>query len=200
MSMPEKDLFQHYAYSTLKEALLGIDRKTAKDVYALSFLITCEDDDLRYPLVEVSYNTAKNARAQLPESDNEQDARWNFAGWLQDMVCMVGGMEDVLWQNFIRASGFWYSDEENERSFTDESTFHQVEEKGIELFSAFIEVLVECAQTLARENVLVQVFGRRIPILLHDLEYSEAAAEWTQDANPPALIADWLKYLDEMGE
>lgn len=196
--MPDLQLFHTQTLAALKEALHGIPPKIAKDVYALSFLITCEDDDPRYPLLEVSYNTQKNVRAQLPESENERDARWNFAGWLQDMICMAGGLEDEAWRDWMEASPDAYSDDEHDRSFSDEALLDSVEAKGDRLYTAFSDQCVQLALTLAQDGTLARVFGKPIPILVHDLDYSDDAIAWTEAANAPALIADWMTYLREL--
>lgn len=196
--MPDLQSFFEEALASLHDALHDLPPKVAKDVYALSFLISCEDDDPRYPILEVSYNTNKNARAMRPESDSERDARWNFAGWLQDMICIVGGMEDVAWRDWMEASPDAYSDDEHDRSFSDEALAEAVEAKGDRLYTAFTDQCVRLAQTLAEDASLARVFGKPIPIIVHDLDYSEDAIAWTEAANAPALIADWMAYLEEL--
>lgn len=182
----------------LREALLHLPARVKKDTYALSFLITCEDNDPRYPLLEVSYNTQRNFRAQVPESDSERDARWNFGGWLQDMICMAGGMEDEAWRAWMEASPDAYTDDEHDRSFSDDALNDLLIDKGDRLYTAFSDQCVRLAQTLAEDGTLARVFGRTIPVIVHDLEISEDTIAWTTAANVPELIADWLAYVEEL--
>ena len=51
--------FEQLFYSQISAALANIDKSTIRDIYALSFFIYDKDDDPRYPILQLGYNTLR---------------------------------------------------------------------------------------------------------------------------------------------
>ena len=94
--MKSKDFFSEFSYEKLKKAINNIPNDKAKDIYALSFYFYAEDDDSRYPTIEVSYNTNQQYTNETENASSETEAKWNYAFWLQEEIEKIGGEEDKL--------------------------------------------------------------------------------------------------------
>jgi hypothetical protein len=84
--MKSKDIFLAQSYDTLAQAISNIPDEIATDIYALSFFYYAEDDDPRFPCIEVSYNTHAQYLQQTAHAAHETEAKWNYAFWLQEPV------------------------------------------------------------------------------------------------------------------
>ena len=79
----ERKKFTEKSYEKLKNAIQEIvNEEDKKDVYALSFCYTCDDDDLRFPKITLSYNTLSNVKEESYNAASKEDAKWNFDYWL----------------------------------------------------------------------------------------------------------------------
>ena len=60
---------------------------------------------------------------------------------------------------------------------------------------AGVDLCVSLARRLHEEGDIVRVFGRPIPVLVHELEYYGEIADQNVAANPPGLaqgLVDWI--------
>ncbi len=57
--------------------------KHKEDIYAISLFVYDWDDDPFWPTVTLGYNTEKQYQESIAETSDEDEARWNFAFWLQ---------------------------------------------------------------------------------------------------------------------
>ena len=151
----------------LRQALADIPAEGRGDIYAVSLWFYCDDDDKRYPVVVFSYNTETHCREQAAQASSPQEARWNYAFWLQDEspVCRtIGGESDQELAAWFSAWPHYYSEEESEAAFEDDDdeTFETVCAKG-------------------------EAFCGDIPLLIHELEYYELPKNRTLRANPPEM-------------
>jgi hypothetical protein len=64
--------------------------------------------------------------------------------------------------------------------------------------SGFVELCVQLAQQLHRSGEVERLFGRSIPVIVHELEYYDDIAEQNLRANPPGLaegLVEWIRSL-----
>ena len=93
----ERKKFTEKSYEKLKNAIQEIvNEEDKKDVYALSFCYTCDDDDLRFPKITLSYNTLSNVKEESYNAASKEDAKWNFDYWLHTEMETIGGKKDKL--------------------------------------------------------------------------------------------------------
>ena len=150
------------------------------DIYAISFFVYDKDDNPSTPTLTVGYNTMAHAM-----SDNNlgalspEEAKWNYAFWLQNQEYTFG--YDSKTAQLIQD---WVSSLElsNEKDAITET---------------FVNVLVEVSLKLHNDNVIIDVFGKEIPIIIHELEYYEAIATQNKRANPEGAIAEFLQWMDD---
>lgn len=193
--MSRKEIFQQGAYNRLKAAIVAIDQAERPAIYALSCWYSLEEDDPRYPSLLLGYNTTQQVQAQLYYASDEAEAKWNYAFWLQNELVSMGGKADSQLAAWFQESPFYYSQAEHDAN--DEALFNKLIVIS-ELFNnEFIEVGISLIQQLFRENIIAEIFGRNIPVLLHELEYYDEPVEWTRRANPPGIANEFCQAFGE---
>jgi hypothetical protein len=97
-----------------------------------------------------------------------------------------------LLEEWIRDLGLWYSDEE------EDADFDAAMEQGHQITSRFVELLVELTQQLHEDGTIARVFGRAIPVLIHETEYYDQIAEQNLRANPDGLADEFARWIQGM--
>jgi hypothetical protein len=163
-----------YLQTKIIAALEKTPSGEAPDVYAISFFVYDDDDDPRQPTVTVGYNTETQVAKVLANVHDEDEARWNYASWLQNDLAHLGSYADPDGKTVVEA---WVDG------------LGEVED----VTEAFVEVLIAISQSLHVEGVVTRIFGRPIPVIIHELEYYPATAEQTKRANPDGLARDFTR-------
>ena len=175
-------------------ALAGLPEETRDDVYALSFWLCGGDEWL--PSLLVSYNTRQQFVKKQGETHKQDDeAKWNYAYWLQDEAELLG--VDAYRNNqelrtWLENAPFAYTEEQYEAMFNNDD--EDIDEKSDEFYQAFIETQIAVVQRLFAEGVIARTFGKNIPVLVHELEYYDVPLAWTERANPKGLADEFLSY------
>lgn len=190
--MKTKDAFLESSYEKLRKAITNIPDEEVKDIYALSFYYYAEDDDSRYPTIEVSYNTTKQYINETANASSETEAKWNYAFWLQEEIEKIGGEDDELLAKWFKETPYFYTEEENEEAEEDDDLFDELLEKGGEFETEFMEGILLLTKKLFNEKVIEVKFKKEIPILVHELEYYDKPIEWTIRANNPEVIQEFI--------
>ena len=190
----ERKNFTEKSYEKLKNAIQEIvNEEDRKDVYVLSLCYTCDDEDLRFPKVTLSYNTLSNVK----EESYNADAKWNYDYWLQTEIETIGGKKDKQLKQWFAKTPYFYSDEENDRAIEeDEDLYDKILKKGDRFTKEFIKEVIALAKRLIDEGEIEKVFTRNIPIIIHQQEFEETPILWTKKANPTKLIKEFLDYFD----
>jgi len=192
--------FEQHMYESVKQSVTTIEADVADRIYALSFFIYDDDDDPRRPTLTFGYNTLDRWAECTPAADPNaawpvasSEAKWNYAFWLQNEVCVIGaaGTEgEVLRQEWIKSLGLVYSDDEQEEDF------EQCIRLGEQITERFVALCVQVARALHDGGAITAKFGQPVPIIVHELEYYDEIAEQTRRANPPGLTSefeDWVR-------
>lgn len=191
--MKSKDIFFTHSYDKLIDVINNLSSEVATDIYALSFFYYDEDDDARFPCIEVSYNTNEQYRQETANAAHETEAKWNYAFWLQKSVAKIGGTEDELLHNWLMDTPYYYSKAEYETAEKDDELFDRLLEHGENFETEFIEGIIHLVRKLFKEHVLENKFGKDIPVIIHELEYYDQPIDWTRKANKTGLIEDFLE-------
>src|SRR3954453_4320562 len=183
--------FGHYAKNYIVQALERTPADVAADVYVVSFYVYDEEDDPRLPTVTVGFNTEEQVAETADDASDADEARWNFAFWLQNELGVLAGTERDpegagLREEWIRSVGLWYEDDAHE------------DEDGDGITERFVELIVAIAQQLHAEGTITRIFGRPIPVLIHELEYYDEIAEQNLRANPDGLADDFARWIEAM--
>jgi len=149
------------------------------DIYAISFFVYDKDDNPATPTLTVGYNTMERATSKSNRHASGGEAKWNYAFWLQNQEYLFGYDDETaqLVQNWISSLEL----PNNEGAITE----------------AFVNVLIDISSKLHNDGVIVNTFGKEIPIIIHELEYYEAIALQNKKANPSGAISEFLQWMDD---
>ncbi len=144
------------------------------DIYAISLYVFNEEDDPCRPVAVFGYNTERQVQKSITEAADEQEARWNYAFWLQNHEMCLGRDETA---EDIRK---WITELEWEG------------EDAIKF--KFVNLLVAVVQGIHASGLLKEKFGREILVLIHELEYHEKISQQNIEANGEALDRDFVSF------
>ncbi len=195
-NMTPREQYIEQNYQELKMAILALDGAKAKEIYAFSFWFYNVDDDPRYPTISVGYNIEKQYKNRSEEASSEQEAKWNYAYWMQNEIAEIGGEEDEDLHQLLMDTDLYYSDEEADRAEEEDedSLWELLLEKDAKIQTLFTDMVIELIKRLHKEGLVAAKAGKPIPILLHELEYYDLPISWTERANPTELIAEWVEF------
>jgi len=127
------------------------------------------------------------------------EAKWNYAFWLQNKEQVIGSSyidnneEDLMRRKeWIKSLDLWYSDQEEEEDF------EHAMEKGARITQQFVNICVRVAKQIYDESVIFEVFGKTVPMIVHELEYYDEIADQTERANPPGVMDEFVLWLHSM--
>ena len=194
--------FPEYLRSAARSALSGLGGVGAAGVYVVSFYISSYEDDPRRTTLTVGTNTESQVRKAMTPGDDsvkpnrwwtpvhEQEARWNFAFWQQNELAVIGRDPTGarLRRSWFEDLGLWFDDDESEES--DEITDRMIQ--------TFVGLCVATARWLHSSGTIESVFGREIPVIVHELEYYEEIAIQNVEANGAELAGGLVEWISSM--
>jgi hypothetical protein len=186
-----------YLDERVTAALAAVPSAERPDVYAVSLYVYDEDDEPEQPTLTVGTNTERQVQLALAGESggwgsptDEAEARWNYAFWQQNQLAVLCNSlddpdGDELRNEWIAANG-WAVDWDAA----------DADDKAEKITRGFVEVCVQLAQRLHETGELERLFGRPIPVIVHELEYYDEIAEQNLRANPPGVadgLVDWIR-------
>lgn len=187
--------FEQFSYEKISAALADINTSAIPDIYALSFFIYDYDDDPRYPVLQLGYNTLKQVADSTTSASSVEEAKWNFAFWLQNELEFIGVTETEeaqLLEEFLKSRSLWYTDED------EEADFDRCMRIDSDITAYFVDACVRIARALHENGVVEQQFFRPVPVVVHELEYYDEIAIQTRSANPPGLAKEFEDWTARM--
>lgn len=187
--------FQTHLQTLATQAISSITATEAKDIYVVSFFIDNEDDDPRRPVLTIGYNTEEQFRHSIVDASDEAEARWNYAFWLQNNLAVIGDLTRdpagaAARHRWISELGLWYDEPTDSAIWT--ATVGPI---ATQIEANFNQACVRLARHLHDAGVIESAVGRRVPVIVHELEYYEGIARRTEAANPPGLADDFTAWV-----
>lgn len=176
---------EEYLVSKFARAIRAWPQDRAQDIYALS--LYRDDNNAPYrPAVYLIYNTRGHAQTRKPDNPDSPEARWNLALWQQDD--WLGIEERPSTHTRVR-------DEEGTRSLEAwlETVRREHGEDADALILTFAALCLRVARRLHEMGVIREVFGRDLPIIMHDDNWDEDMYHNTEAANPPGVAKEFLE-------
>ena len=185
----------------------------ASDIYAISFFVYDFRDNPREPTVTLGYNTEEWFREYGSSEDDEKEARWNYAFWIQNRESVFGEPDETGTHEIVRE---WIKsnnlidlpDEKTTEEEIDENDPEAVMQRWIKnntsddlsekVTKKFIDVLVDVSKELHETGFIQDKFGKTIPIIIHELEYYDEIARQNERANPSDAVSDFVTWIDKM--
>lgn len=185
---------------TMKEILLELIKEKIitwdkKDIYAISLYVEDYLDNPFEPTVTLGYNTEKQVVTALeksfPKPTDKQEARWNFAFWLQNEEFKFGlGQTQEIVKKWLKKNKFKY--------YTYQEVFKSDLDIPIGEYEAltpkFVNELVKIVQELHKSGFIKEQFNKEIPIIIHELEYYDVIAIQNIEANGDILPKDFIDF------
>jgi hypothetical protein len=163
--------FEGYAKEFIVTALERTPADAVSDIYVVSLFVSDERDNPGRPTVTVGFNTESRV-ASTTHAGDADEARWNVAFWLQnDLGALAGSERDStgasLGDDWLRTVAPRQPDEPVGATDCD----------GEETSAHFVQLLVVITKQLHADGTIARLFGRPIPVLIHELEYYDEIAE-----------------------
>src|SRR5262245_54225072 len=152
----------------LAATLARIPTTEISQIYALSFYVCDEDDDPRRPTLTIGYNTTAQWHRSRPRASSADEAKWNFAFWLHNELLVFGRSNSssaAIITDWIAKQGLSYTDAQ------EDADFDRCLELGSKITTRFVEAACDLALAMHDQGLITQVFGRAVPIIVHELEY-----------------------------
>ncbi|MEU6082297.1 hypothetical protein [Streptomyces sp. NPDC047108] len=187
--------FLQYLKQAAERTLEAFPEDLRSEIYVVSFRIWRTDGDARCPYVAIGYNTESQYRQELNSEPGRhlEEARWNYAYWLLEGFGTLGNTPDdptgaQLYVDEVKGLGLWYDDA---------AEISESEQEGLDeqLAQHFADVCVDTARHLHSSGCLKHVMGRRVPIVIFDMDCPGWEVGTTEAANPPEAVADFLAYF-----
>lgn len=187
----------------LENKLRGIISAWNEDeIYAISFFV-CSNEAYKYNgysnVTEffVSYNTEKDCR----NAGELSEKRWNYAFWRQNEIPVIEsddeneGMRILFdWYEKIGVVNVGYED--YNACYDDKMKY--IGKGPVGYYELLLEI-TSVANKLQTNGFIKNKFGRAIPIIIHDLEYSWYVIEATKTANPNGEADTFLTAMKRLG-
>lgn len=121
------------------------------DVYVLSVYFEDNEADDTSSFF-LGFNTEEAAKG----NNSDDEARWNYAFWIQNEKPLFGKDNDV-YVRYIESCGS-------------------------------LAVLANAVKQLHKSGIITELFGRELPVIIHELEYYPEIAEYNIKANGKKLV------------
>lgn len=171
------------------------------NIYAISFFV-CSNEAYEYKgysnVTEffVSYNTEDDCG----DAEELSEERWNYAFWRQDEIPVFSadyeeeGMKILF--DWYKENGITDIGYEDVNCYDDKMRYIGKGPVGCyELLSEITQV----AKKLQESGFIKNKFGRSLPIIIHDLDYSWYVIEATQKANSNGEANTFFMAMKELG-
>lgn len=192
---------EDYLYNKVRPV---IETWTEGGIYAISFFVYSNEayEYKEYNNISefaISYNTEEDCDGASEMSEE----RWNFVFWRQNMPHIIEPYDGdeatkILFQwyeeNGIKNIGYENYDED----YDEQGNYIS---KGPVGYYELLTAVSNVARKLQTEGIIKKQFGKDIPIIVHDMEYTWYIEQATRNANPNGEADVFLKtYANDFTE
>ncbi|MBK7233792.1 MAG: hypothetical protein IPH93_16410 [Saprospiraceae bacterium] len=177
---------ENYIFNEAKGVIQKIDPNELIDIYSYSFYISNIDDDARLPSLTIGYNTETNLNENIESASSKNEAKWNYAFWIQNELVLIGEDDDSkgIISEWIENQDLHYTDED------EDDDFDTCLEKGENISKSFVDTLIVIVQRLPKEQIT------ELPNLIHDLEYYDEIKNQNILANGIERVREFADWID----
>ena len=179
----------------LKDMIISnIEKWSDTDIYAVSLYVYDNGDNPCEPTVTLGYNTESQFKKETPNAYDEEEARWNYAFWLQnEFFCFGVGDTAGIVRDWLAENNFPFY--EYEDPIWDNNKIYEQTEK---ITQAFVNLLVDIVKEIHEQKILTAKFGKELPIIIHELEYYDEIAQQNIEANGEILVKEFTEFIMNM--
>ena len=178
-----------------------MDTWSEADIYAISFFVYSNEiyeykDFSNVSSFAISYNT----EADCDGADLYDEERWNYAFWRQDENSIINPddpdeLTDLLFE-WYKENGINAIGEEDENCY--DENFNYIG-KGPVGHYELLQIVSEVAKKLQSEGYTEARFCKRLPIIIHGLEYAWYDVEATRKANLNGEADTFIRAMKKLG-
>ena len=185
-------------YSKVKSIM---DTWSEADIYAISFFVYSNESYEYKEFSNVSsFAISYNTESDCDGADLYDEERWNYAFWRQDEFPIINPDEpdeltDLLFE-WYKENGINNIGEEDEDCYDEDCNYIG---KGPVGHYELLQIVSEVAEKLQQESFVEKHFGKKIPIIIHGLEYAWYDIEATQRANMNGEAEPFMVAMKELG-
>ena len=185
-------------YSKVKSIM---DTWSEADIYAISFFVYSNESYEYKGFSNVSsFAISYNAESDCDGADLHDEERWNYAFWRQNEISIINPDEpdeltDLLFE-WYKENGINNIGEEDEDCYDEDCNYIG---KGPVGHYELLQIASEVAKKLQSEGYAEAHFGKKLPIIIHGLEYAWYDIEATQKANLNGEAETFIVALKELG-
>lgn len=172
------------------------------DIYAVSFLV-CSNEAYEYQDYSnvTEFFVSFNAESDCAGMEEMSEERWNYAFWRQNETPIIEAVNEnegikILFEWYKR-NGIYNIGYENPNACYD-SEMRYIGKGPVGYYELLSEITI-VAKKLQESGFIMNKFGRPIPIIIHDLEYSWYTLEATQKANPNGEADIFFATMKKLG-
>ncbi|MDE7454264.1 MAG: hypothetical protein K2M64_00345 [Clostridia bacterium] len=189
--------FEEKLYIKIKSVM---DTWCEDGIYAISFFVYSNEayecnGYSNVSLFAISYNTEDDCNG----ADQFDEERWNYAFWRQDETMIIdpdnpNELTNMLF-DWYKENGITNIGVEDENCYDEHMCYIG---KGPVGHYELLTLVSKVAKRLQQEDYVQSKFGKRLPIIIHGLEYAWYDIEATQNANVHGEAETFLQAV-EMG-
>jgi len=169
-------------YTEALATIENIEQSEVDDIYALSFYIELAEV---LPAITIGYNTNEQVKKSTPEASCLAEAKWNYAFWLQNRLCVFGEEGKYSSDASIQAMQSEFTLEmDGYNTANKQEDWHVCDENAQKITDRTWANAAEVAAELHQSTLFKDKFGRQLPILVHELEYHQKIIDINKIANP----------------
>lgn len=185
-------------YSRVKSIM---DTWSEDNIYAISFFVYSNESYEYREFSNVSYfGISYNTESDCPGAGLYDEERWNYAFWRQNDTPIIyhdepNEMTDLLFR-WYKENGIDNIGEEDYDCYDEKCRYIG---KGPVGHYELLGIVSEVAERLQREGYTEAHFGKKLPIIIHGLEYPWYDIEATVRANPNGEADTFIKAMKILG-
>ncbi len=179
-----------------------IDTWSDEDIYAISFFVH-SNEAFSYRGYEnvTEFKISYNTESDCDGAGQYAEERWNYAFWQQNEYPIISTDEPNPLTDFLfdwyKQNGITNIGYENEESAYDEN--YNYIGKGPVGEYELVTLASDVAKRLQEERYIEKHFGKKIPIIIHGLEYPWYNIEATEKANINGEADVFLDTIVKLG-
>jgi len=185
-------------YSKVKSIM---DTWSESDIYAISFFVYSNESYEYKDFSNVSYFAISyNTESDCAGADLYDEERWNYAFWRQNETPIItpgepNELADLLFE-WYKENGINNIGEEDDDCYDEDFNYIG---KGPVGHYELLQIASEVAKKLQSEGYTEARFGKKLPIIIHGLEYAWYDIEATQNANLNGEADAFIKAMKQLG-
>lgn len=186
----------------LKEKIKSIiSQWNESEIYAISFFVE-SNEAYTYRGFEnvVNFAISYNTESDCEGAGQYDEERWNYAFWRQNETLIIDSSQnneltDLLF-DWYAENGIDNIGEESNDDYDDQGMYIG---KGPVGHYELLTIVSNIAKDFQNEKFIERHFEKKIPIIVHGLEYAWYDIEATQNANPNGEAEPFFTACEELG-